>query len=141
MKISMWSTREERRRVRGTVVTILAVFSVSLVGAGKLDAQKRCKKGIPCGKTCIAANKTCHKTTSTSPAPRAEPRRALSDAAAPTEQAGVPLEKCSPAYPDFCIPPPPPDLDCQDVGRKRFTVLPPDPHRFDADHDGLGCER
>ena len=23
---------------------------------------------------------------------------------------------------------------------KRFRVLPPDPHRFDGDHDGIGCE-
>jgi len=22
-----------------------------------------------------------------------------------------------------------------------FTVLPPDPHRFDRDKDGVGCER
>ena len=47
---------------------------------------------------------------------------------------------CHPSYPDVCIPPPPPDLDCKDVPYRRFTVLPPDPHRFDADHDGIGCE-
>lgn len=47
---------------------------------------------------------------------------------------------CSAAYPTVCIPPPPPDLDCKDVGFKRFQVLPPDPHGFDADHDGIGCE-
>ena len=47
---------------------------------------------------------------------------------------------CSPSYPDVCIPPPPPDLDCKDVPYRRFRVLPPDPHRFDADHDGIGCE-
>ena len=23
---------------------------------------------------------------------------------------------------------------------RRFTVLPPDPHRFDSDRDGVGCE-
>ncbi len=49
---------------------------------------------------------------------------------------------CSPAYPDFCVPPSPPDLDCPDVApHKRFTVLAPDPHRFDSDGDGIGCER
>ncbi len=47
---------------------------------------------------------------------------------------------CDPAYPGVCIPPPPPDLDCRDVPYRRFTVLPPDPHRFDGDHDGVGCE-
>ncbi len=48
---------------------------------------------------------------------------------------------CDPSYPTVCIPPPPPDLDCADIPYRRFTVLPPDPHRFDGDHDGLGCER
>jgi micrococcal nuclease len=48
---------------------------------------------------------------------------------------------CDPAYPDFCIPPPPPDLDCPDIDTREFTVLPPDPHHFDTDHDGIGCER
>jgi hypothetical protein len=48
---------------------------------------------------------------------------------------------CDSAYPDFCIAPPPPDLDCPDIGRHNFTVLAPDPHRFDGDKDGIGCER
>lgn len=47
---------------------------------------------------------------------------------------------CDPAYPTVCIPPPPPDLDCGQVSYRDFTVLPPDPHRFDGDHDGIGCE-
>jgi micrococcal nuclease len=47
---------------------------------------------------------------------------------------------CDPAYPDACIPPPPPDLDCDDVDERRFTVLPPDPHHFDGDGNGVGCE-
>jgi endonuclease YncB( thermonuclease family) len=47
---------------------------------------------------------------------------------------------CDPSYPTVCIPPPPPDLDCGDISYRRFTVLAPDPHRFDADHDGIGCE-
>lgn len=47
---------------------------------------------------------------------------------------------CDPSYPDFCIPTSPPDLDCGDIPQKRFTVLQPDPHRFDGDKDGIGCE-
>lgn len=47
---------------------------------------------------------------------------------------------CDPAYPDFCIPPPPPDLDCGDVEGDHFTVYPPDPHGFDGDGNGIGCE-
>jgi micrococcal nuclease len=39
-----------------------------------------------------------------------------------------------------CIPSPPPDLDCPDVPHKNFKVRAPDPHRFDADKDGIGCE-
>lgn len=47
---------------------------------------------------------------------------------------------CDPAYPTVCIPPGPPDLDCGEISYRRFTVLAPDPHNFDADHDGVGCE-
>ena len=53
---------------------------------------------------------------------------------------GEPASACDPSYPDFCIPPPPPDLDCADVGQEDFAVLPPDPHGFDGDGDGVGCE-
>ena len=47
---------------------------------------------------------------------------------------------CDAAYPDVCIPSPPPDLDCADVAERRFRVLAPDPHRFDGNGDGVGCE-
>ena len=47
---------------------------------------------------------------------------------------------CDLSYPDFCINSPPPDLDCGDISQKKFTVLQPDPHRFDGDKDGVGCE-
>ena len=47
---------------------------------------------------------------------------------------------CDPAYPTVCIAPPPPDLDCGDIEYRRFQVLPPDPHNFDSDQDGIGCE-
>jgi micrococcal nuclease len=47
---------------------------------------------------------------------------------------------CDPSYTGVCIPPYPPDLNCADVSDKRFGVLPPDPHGFDNDGDGVGCE-
>lgn len=47
---------------------------------------------------------------------------------------------CDPSYPDVCIPPPPRDLDCGDISHRRFRVVGADPHRFDGDHDGVGCE-
>lgn len=71
---------------------------------------------------------TAPKPTNTPPPPTAAPT------ATPTQG------NCSPAYPTVCIPPPPPDLDCKDVPFKRFKVLAPDPHRFDSDKDGIGCE-
>jgi hypothetical protein len=47
---------------------------------------------------------------------------------------------CDSSYPDRCIPPPPPNLTCNDIGASNFEVLPPDPHQFDGDNDGIGCE-
>ena len=47
---------------------------------------------------------------------------------------------CSSAYPESCIPPSPPDLDCKDIAHRNFLVLPPDPHKFDPDKNGIGCE-
>ncbi len=49
--------------------------------------------------------------------------------------------QCDPSYPDVCIPPYPPDLDCSDIPYRNFRALPPDPHRFDGDKDGIGCEK
>lgn len=60
---------------------------------------------------------------------------------------------CDPAYAEVCIPPAPPDLDCGDIADRRFRVYLPtdadkpeeltdfDPHGFDGDDDGIGCER
>jgi len=47
---------------------------------------------------------------------------------------------CDPSYPDVCIPPYPPDLDCGEIQYTNFYVLQPDPHGFDRDKDGIGCE-
>lgn len=50
---------------------------------------------------------------------------------------------CDPSYPDLCIPPHPPDLDCAhvyDQGMSHITVYAPDPHGFDGNVDGVGCE-
>jgi hypothetical protein len=62
--------------------------------------------------------------------------------AAPPAVTSGPASSCDPAYPDVCIPPVAQagDLDCGDVTYRRFRVLPPDPHRFDREGDGLGCE-
>lgn len=61
-------------------------------------------------------------------------------AAPPPPPPPPPAANCHPSYPTVCIPPPPPDLDCPQITHRRFQVLPPDPHRFDSDRDGIGCE-
>ncbi|MGY5150881.1 MAG: thermonuclease family protein [Candidatus Nitrosopumilus sp. bin_6a] len=50
-------------------------------------------------------------------------------------------EDCNPAYPDFCIDPNHPDLDCGEISERNFRVLQPDPHGFDGDKNGIGCEK
>lgn len=46
---------------------------------------------------------------------------------------------CLPDYQGACVPPPPPDLDCDDLDGP-ITVVGDDPHRLDGDHDGRACE-
>ena len=71
------------------------------------------------------------------PAPPAPPPPAP---APPPPAPAPPSGNCDPSYPTVCIPPPPPDLDCGDIPHRRFPVRPPDPHGFDRDNDGVGCE-
>lgn len=47
---------------------------------------------------------------------------------------------CDPSYPDLCLAPPPPDLNCGDISARNFQVVGSDPHGFDRDKDGVGCE-
>ena len=55
--------------------------------------------------------------------------------------ARAPQQNCDrQSYHDVSIRRYPPDLDCKDIPFKRFEVLQPDPHKFDADWDGIGCE-
>ncbi len=64
-----------------------------------------------------------------------------SQPAAPSTSTAAPVQaNCDPSYPDVCIPSPPPDLDCGDIPYRRFRVVGADPHRFDGDRDGIGCE-
>lgn len=46
---------------------------------------------------------------------------------------------CDPSYPTLCLPSYP-DLDCGDINARNFPVIGKDPHGFDADNDGIGCE-
>lgn len=104
-------------------------YSDRLLSAGR--AARAAKRGLwgacraavwnPYGPATTGAGSSSPSSSSTTPRPIAGSR-------------------CDPSYPDVCIPPPPPDLDCADVPYRDFRVLPPDPHRFDGGGDGRGCE-
>jgi hypothetical protein len=47
---------------------------------------------------------------------------------------------CDPSYPTVCLSPGAPDLNCRDIGFANFPVVGRDPHGFDRDGDGVGCE-
>jgi hypothetical protein len=63
---------------------------------------------------------------------------------APAPPPPPPGGSCAASYPTVCIPPPPPDLNCADIPYKsfrvRWDVADPDPHHFDGNRDGVGCE-
>jgi hypothetical protein len=84
---------------------------------------------------------TSSPKTSTSPTDSQTPAPVeTSDESNSNNEAKSTGSNCDPSYPDFCIPPPPPDLNCADISQKRFTVSGSDPHGFDRDNDGVGCE-
>ncbi|MEM1392695.1 MAG: hypothetical protein AAGG00_05270 [Cyanobacteria bacterium P01_H01_bin.150] len=58
-----------------------------------------------------------------------------------TNSTALSRQNCDPAYPDLCISKDSPDLQCSNVKERNFKVLPPDPHRFDGDGNGIGCEK
>jgi hypothetical protein len=47
---------------------------------------------------------------------------------------------CDESYPSVCIALYPPDLDCEDIVYSNFMVVGNDPHGFDIDNNGIGCE-
>ena len=78
-----------------------------------------------------------------------DPSRAVSTgskgraATSPVGTAAPSASSCDPNYAGGCVPPYPPDLDCDDIRRMGIApvrVIGADPHRLDGDGDGLGCE-
>lgn len=47
---------------------------------------------------------------------------------------------CDPSYPNVCIFPEPPTLSCAEIPNRNFYVRPPDPHHFDRNGNGRGCD-
>lgn len=59
----------------------------------------------------------------------------------PTGSTPAPAQNCDRvSYPDICVPSAPPFLSCSDIPDRNFRVRAPDPHHFDADGNGIGCE-
>lgn len=87
---------------------------------------------------------------------------ACSDAGLPSDSVEAPLERidfdsdppstdrgepprvtpgtCDDRYPGVCIPFSADDLDCADISHRNFAVSGTDPHQFDGDGNGVGCE-
>ena len=70
------------------------------------------------------------------PAPTPTPTPTPTRTPTPTPGGGG---SCDPNYAGYCVPIVPYDLDCGDI-RHRVIVIGVDIHRFDGDHDGIGCE-
>jgi hypothetical protein len=97
-----------------------------------------------------AAKKAAEEKAAAEAAAKAEAeeaqRKAAEEAAAKKaaeeQAAAAASSSCDPSYPGVCIPPRSQvgDLDCGDVDHSNFQVRQPDPHGFDRDRDGVGCE-
>ncbi|TJY63274.1 SH3 domain-containing protein [Sinimarinibacterium sp. CAU 1509] len=68
-------------------LTVAVCIGSALLSSGAF--AKNCKKGIPCGNTCIAANKTCHIGAG----------RPSYNFSAPTTQSNTPPPKSHPSVP------------------------------------------
>jgi hypothetical protein len=118
----------------GTVLT--TSFILDDTGYEREGARVRTSSGQTFTDMCD--KKPAPKPTPTpKPQPTATPKPKPSPTPTPKPSAG-----CDPSYPTVCIAPKSRvgDLNCDDIPYRRFTVRPPDPHNFDSDHDGIGCE-
>lgn len=85
--------------------------------------------------TCDVPGQTMNRQATS---PRITPQPAAANPT--TVSSGSGAVACDPSYPDVCVPPYPPDLSCADIPYDHIRVLPPDPHHFDGNGDGVGCE-
>ena len=78
------------------------------------------------------------------PATRLDPGRAVSTGrSGPPPKVAPVAGTCDPNYAGGCVPPYPPDVDCDQIralGIAPVRVTGSDPHRLDGDGDGFGCE-
>jgi hypothetical protein len=74
------------------------------------------------------------------PEPQQVPEPTQRQAQEPSPEPIQTQNSCDSSYPDVCIPVYPPDLDCDEISYSNFRVIQPDPHGFDRNNDGVGCE-
>jgi micrococcal nuclease len=132
--------RELIRSGRGVVLVFSRPFAKLASYRAAEAAARSARLGL--WSACVAPPTTSTTTTATTTTTTSS--STTTTTAPPTSTTTTTPPNCAPSYPDVCIPPPPPDLDCGDIPYRNFrviyTVPDPDPHRFDGDHDGVGCE-
>jgi micrococcal nuclease len=73
-----------------------------------------------------------------------DPSRAIDTGiSGPPTKVPPPNGKCDPNYSGACVPPYPPDVDCDYLrthGLAPVRSIGSDPHALDGDDDGIGCE-
>ena len=115
----------DKSKIKGLAVAIpIVIIAIFLVGEEKKFEEERESQ-----KSMIEESKQTTETESL------EISQESSIQITPTDKT------CDHSYPDVCISPWPPDLDCNDITHANFRVLQPDQHGFDQDKDGIGCEK
>lgn len=119
------------KRRRGVIAAIIIIVFLFIIGIGAYSSTKP-------STTYTSSNleMSTNLETSTNPDTSSNPEIFSDEDTSPSSSGS----NCDSSYPDFCIPSPPPDLNCGDISQKRFTVSGSDPHGFDRDGDGVGCE-
>jgi len=93
---------------------------------------------------CPAATAQGTPTAKPQGATPAEGTPVPAESTAPQDTGAVPTpgQNCDrTSYPDICVPAAPPYLSCADIRDRNFRVRAPDPHNFDPDGNGIGCEQ
>jgi len=128
------------RKATGVVAAgvVTVVLAARLMG-GDADGPTINGSSLP-RSTATATERTTRQPAPTATRQAARPTSTRTVPTRPPTAPARPRSDCDPSYPDACIPSAPPDLDCGDVAVRRFAVRPPDPHNFDTDADGIGCE-
>ena len=121
----------EEQRVREEEVRI----------AKEQEAAARAEEERAAREAEAARQAEAQRQAETEQARREEAARARSVAPTPQPLPEAPAPSCDPSYPSLCLTPGIGNaFNCPDVNQKDFPVLQPDPHGFDRDKDGIGCE-